>query len=304
MHRVPSGEQYRIAHGDQQATIVEVGGGVREYARAGRPVLDPYDAASMCDGAHGTPLIPWPNRLADGAYRFDGRDYQVALTEPGKRNAIHGFLRWRPWRAVRHEADRVVMAATLFPQTGYPFLLDVEADYHLTADGLVVTTTATNAGDRACPYGCGQHPYLSPGSGLLDGCDLELAAATRITTDEARQLPAGTERVAGTPFDFRTRRRIGSLHVDFAFTHLARDGQGRAWVRLWGDDGGCAELWVDEAYPFVELYTGDTLAPERRRRGLGTEPMSCPPNALQTGEAVVRLEPGASMTARWGARLR
>jgi aldose 1-epimerase len=60
---------------------------------------------------------------------------------------------------------------------------------------------------------------------------------------------------------------------------------------------------VDDAYPFVELYTGDTLAPERRRLGLGTEPMSCPPNALQTGENVIRLEPGATATARWGARL-
>jgi aldose 1-epimerase len=195
------------------------------------------------------------------------------------------------------------MATTLFPKTGYPFLLDVEVEYRLTADGLVVISTATNAGDRACPYGCGQHPYLSPGQGLLDDCDLELAAETRIATDEVRQLPVSTESVAGTPFDFRTRRRIGPLVVDFAFTDLARDPEGRAWVRLWGADGRCAELWVDEGYPYVELYTGDTLAPERRRRGLGAEPMSCPPNAFRSGESVVRLEPGASVTARWGARL-
>ena len=85
-------------------------------------------------------------------------------------------------------------------------------------------------------------------------------------------------------------------------------------MRLWGTDGHCAELWVDargapqgaglrKPYPFVEIYTGDTLAPERRRRGLGTEPMSCPPNALQSGEGVIRLQPGASVTTRWGARL-
>src|SRR2546421_7409363 len=303
MERLPSGEQYRIARGDQQATIVEVGGGVREYSQAGRPILYPYDAGSMCDGAHGTPLVRWPNRLAGGRYTFEGREYQVALTEPAKGNAIHGFLRWRSWNAVRHDDDRVVMATTLFPKTGYPFLLEVAVDYHLTGEGLVVTTTATNAGDRPCPYGCGQHPYLSPGSGLLDGCDLELAAGTRIVTDEVRQLPVGRESVGGTPFDFRTRRRIGSLQVDFAFTDLARDEEGRAWVRLWGAGGRCAELWVDEGYPFVEVYTGDTLTPERRRRGLGTEPMSCPPNALQSGEGVIRLEPGASVTARWGARL-
>jgi aldose 1-epimerase len=304
MQRAPSGEQYHISHGDQQATVVEVGGGLREYRRGDRAVLDPYDLTSMCDGAHGTPLIPWPNRLADGRYRFDGHDYQVALTEPSKRNAIHGFLRWRPWRAARNDADRVVMATTLFPLTGYPFCLDVSVEYQLSDEGLGVTTTATNTGAQAAPYGCGQHPYLSPGSGLVDDGELELGAETRITTDERRQLPTGSEAVAGTDFDFRTRRRIGALAIDFAFTDLARDADGRAWVRLWGADGRCAELWVDESYPLVEIYTGDTLAPHRRRRGLGVEPMSCPPNAFQTGERVIRLEPGASATARWGARLR
>jgi len=62
-------------------------------------------------------------------------------------------------------------------------------------------------------------------------------------------------------------------------------------------------VWVDGGYPIIELYTGDTLAPARRRRGLGTEPMTCPPNALQTGQSIVRLEPGETVTTTWGARL-
>ena len=66
MASVPSGEQFEIVHGEHRATIVEVGGGVREYAVGDRQVLDPYARDAMCDGAHGAPLIPWPNRLADG----------------------------------------------------------------------------------------------------------------------------------------------------------------------------------------------------------------------------------------------
>src|SRR5436189_463564 len=116
----PSGVQFEIAYGEQRATIVEVGGGVRAYEVGGRSVLDPYPIEAMCDGAHGAPLIPWPNRLADGRYRFDGVDHQVALTEPEKRNAIHGLLRWRPWRAAERERSRVAMQATLHPMQGYP----------------------------------------------------------------------------------------------------------------------------------------------------------------------------------------
>ncbi|MGI8761125.1 MAG: aldose 1-epimerase family protein [Jatrophihabitantaceae bacterium] len=299
----PSGQQFEISCGDQHVSVVEVGGGIRAYTAGEKDVLQPYPVDAMCDGAHGAPLIPWPNRLADGRYSFEGEDYQVGLSEPEKHNAIHGFLRWRPWQAVEQSEDRITMAATLFPLQGYPFTLDVRVDYRLDASGLTVGTTATNAGDRPCPYGCGQHPYLSPGSGLVDECTLHLEAGTRIVTDPERELPTGTESVEGTPYDFRSPRQLGDLQIDYAFTDLKRDGEGRAWVRLGRPDGTAAELWVDESFPIVELYTADTLTPDRRRRGLGTEPMSCPPNAFQTGKHVIRLEPGAATTTTWGVRL-
>jgi aldose 1-epimerase len=299
----PSGRQYEIRHGDQVAVVVEVGGGVREYQVGDRAVLDPYPREAMCDGAHGAPLVPWPNRLADGRYRFGGVDYQVALTEPEKGNAIHGLLRWRCWDVVRQDSNQITMGTRLYPLTGYPFVLDVEVHYTLDEEGLTVTTTATNCGEQACPYGCGQHPYLSPGGGLIDDAVLSFAAGTRIVTDPQRQLPTGTEPVAGSSFDFSQGRRLGDQQIDFAFTDLVRDGAGRAWVRLEGPDGRRAELWVDGSYPIVELFTGDTLRPHRRRRGLGAEPMTCPPNAFQSGDGVHRLAPGQAVTTCWGARL-
>ena len=303
MTSAPSGEQFEIVHGEQRATIVEVGAGVREYAVAQRDVLEPYGVDDMCDGAHGAPLIPWPNRLADGRYRFDGVDHQLALSEPPKRNAIHGLLRWRPWRVSGREPSRVVMGTRLHPQPGYPFALDVSIAYELSDEGLTVATTAVNVGERTCPYGAGQHPYISPGEGLIDDCVLELPARTRVLTDDERQLPSGREPVQGSDFDFSSPRRLGDIQIDSAFTDLVRDDAGRAVVRLSRRDDSRVELWVDEQHPFVELYTGDTLAPSRRRRGLAVEPMTCAPNAFQSGDGLVRLEPGQSLRTRWGVRL-
>ncbi len=303
MSYAPSGEQFELTFGDQHATIVEVGGGVRAYRVGNRHVLNPYAIDEMCEGAAGAPLIPWPNRLGDGRYRFDGRDYQVALTEPEKNNALHGFLRWRSWTAYERDDHRIVMGTRLHPMQGYPFALDVRVEYRLDDAGLTVVTTATNVGDTACPYAGGQHPYLSPGSGLIDDCTLQLPGATRIVTDAARQLPTGVEAVAGTVFDFTSPRALGPLAIDYAYADLARDDAGRAWVHLTGTDGATASVWVDAAYPIVEIFTADTLSPVRRRAGLGTEPMTAPPNALQTGELVIRLEPGESTTATWGATL-
>jgi aldose 1-epimerase len=299
----PSGEQFEIVHGQQRATIVEVGGGVREYVVGGRPVLDPYPASAMCDGGHGAPLIPWPNRLGDGRYSFDGVDYQVALSEPANRNAIHGFLRWRPWQAMTREPTRVVVGTRLYPLTGYPFTLEVRIEYALGEDGLSVRTTATNLSDSACPYGAGQHPYLSPGDGLIDACTLEFAAGTRLVTDPDRQLPVGREAAGGGEYDYSRPRVVGEHQIDDPFTDLARDDAGRAVCRLTGPDGATVELWADENYPFIELFTGDTLSPPRRRRGLAVEPMTCAPNAFQSGDGLIRLEPGQTHSGHWGVRL-
>jgi aldose 1-epimerase len=299
----PSGEQFTIGWGDQRATIVEVGGAIREYYAGERAVLDPFPLDAMADGAHGNVLVPWPNRLADGSYEWEGQKQQSPVTEPEKSNAIHGLMRWRNWRVGERTDASIEMVARIHPEKGYPFALDVSVAYALADDGLTVTTRATNIGDKACPYGCGQHPYLSPGDGLIDACTLQFDAATRVDTDPERQLPTGRIPVHGTEYDFREARSLGDFQMDYAFTDLGRDDDGLSWARLGGADGATVELWIDEAYPFLELFTGDSLAPERARRGLASEPMSCAPNAFRSGDGVVRLEPGQTHTARWGVRL-
>lgn len=304
MSHPPSGEQFELRYAEQHATVVEVGGGVRSYRNGKRDVLQPYDVDAMCDGAHGTPLIPWPNRLAGGSYTFDEVDYQCAITEPEKNNAIHGFLRWRNWNAAERSESHVVMAHTLHPMKGYPFALFVEVRYELDENGLSVTTRATNIGDGAAPYACGQHPYLSPGDGTIDACRLAFAASTRIATDAQRELPIGLEKVAGSVYDFAEPRLIGDTKIDYAFTDLARDERGCAWVSLTGRDARTVDLWVDSTYPIVELFTADTLSDARARRGLGVEPMTAPPNAFASGDGLARLEPGDSSVNAWGVGLR
>ncbi|MGH8225128.1 MAG: aldose 1-epimerase family protein, partial [Gammaproteobacteria bacterium] len=76
MNLPPSGEQWEIRYGSgadaARATVVEVGGGLREYETGGTAVLNPFPLEAICDGAHNMPLVPWPNRIRDGRYSFDG----------------------------------------------------------------------------------------------------------------------------------------------------------------------------------------------------------------------------------------
>jgi aldose 1-epimerase len=294
----PTGEQVELVHGDQRAVVVEVGGGLRAYAAGQRELLDGYDVDAMSTSGRGQLLIPWPNRLQDGRYEFDGRRHQLALSEPEHGNAIHGLVRWTRWFVREREADRVLLEHVLHPQPGYPFSLALEVEYALAADGLSVRTTATNIGVDACPYGAGVHPYLTVGTPSVDAAILTSPGATVIRSDD-RGLPVGTDRVERTPFDFRRARAIAATTLDHAFTDLERGDDGLARVELRHPDGSGVVLWVDEGYRYLMLFTGDPL-PDVRRRSLAVEPMTCPPNAFRTGESLVRLEPGETHTARWG----
>jgi aldose 1-epimerase len=298
---IPSGEQIVLSHGAQRAVVVEVGGGLRAYALGDWEVLDGYAEDERCTGARGQPLIPWPNRLRDGRYRFGEAEHQLALTEPDKHNAIHGLVRWVNWTADDRAEDRVTMRHVLHPQAGWPFALELALAYDLGPDGLRVRTTATNAGDGPCPYGAGWHPYLAVGTERIDAARLR-APGRRHQPLDGQAIPVGdAEPVDGTPFDFRAARALGDTQLDTGYCDLDRDPGGRARVELSGPDGRAVTLWMDAAYTHLMLFTGDTL-PEtgRRRRGLGVEPMTCAPNALASGDGLAVLAPGESATAVWG----
>jgi aldose 1-epimerase len=297
----PSGEQVELVHGGQRVWVVEVGGALRAYQIGGRDVLDGYAADERCTGGRGQMLIPWPNRVRDGQYEFDGQEEQLPLAEPPKRNAIHGLVRWVNWTVEERGTDSATMTYLLHPQEGYPHALELAIQYRLGPDGLRVETTATNAGARPAPFGSGSHPYLTAGTPTIDAVTLLSPAATRLLADE-QQIPIGREAVDGGPFDFRRARELGDMQLDTGYTDLERDDDGLARVRLSAPGGAWAELWMDESYPFLMLFSGDTLAPERRRRGLGVEPMTCAPNAFQSGDGLLTLEPGGSVRSRFGIR--
>nr|WP_284291098.1 aldose 1-epimerase family protein [Angustibacter aerolatus] len=251
-------------------------------------------------GGRGQTLVPWPNRVAGATYDLDGEPQQLDVTEPSTGCAIHGLARWTVWDVEERSDAAVTLRTLVVPQPGWPTALDVRVRYLLDDDGLQVTTTARNVGDRACPYGTGHHPYLSAGTETVDDVVLRLPGTRWYAVDE-RGIPTGGSSVDGTGRDRRTPRPVGDEVIDTAYGDLERDADGRWRVRLTDAAGGSpVTLWGDAAYGWLQVFSGDTLPEPLRRKGLAVEPMTCPPNAFVTGEGVVRLEPGDEHTATWG----
>ncbi len=176
----PSGVQHEIAFGGERAVVVEVGGGLRSYG----DVLLGYGPDELCRSGRGQVLAPWPNRLAQGRYSFDGEEHRLPLTEPETGSAIHGLVRWASWQPAERAPDRVTMEHVLHPQPGYPFTLRLRVEYRLGEGGLTVRTTAENIGQGPCPFGAGHHPYIAAPTGRVDDLELDGERIGGRTLDE------------------------------------------------------------------------------------------------------------------------
>jgi aldose 1-epimerase len=293
-----SGLQHEIVYRRHRAVITEVGATLREYAFGDRAVVDGFGLDEICHDGRGQVLAPWPNRLGDGRYDFESVAGRAALDEPSASNAIHGLVRWLPWSVDSKTSEAVSLGCVLHPQPAYPWRLALKVGYQLGSDGLTVTATAVNEAASPAPFGVGFHPYLTLGGTTIDEARLRLSARRRVVTD-ARGLPVGSADVAGTEFDFQEPRLLGATALDTCFGDLERDGGGTARVDL--EQGGYrVTVWMDRAFHFVMAYTADKVSPQRARKSIAVEPMSCPPDALRSGTDLVRLVPGGAWSGRWG----
>lgn len=301
----PTGDQFEIQGGGYRAVVTEGGATLRRLEHGGRPLLDGFAEDAVPSGGRGQVLMPWPNRIRDGGYSFDGRDLQLPLTDLARGHASHGLVRWTAWTVAEHAPHAVSLGYRLMAQTGYPWTLDLRVRYELSEAGLVVTQAARNRSGSPAPYAQGAHPYLVVGDGPVDRLRLTLPAATRVLVDD-RLIPVGREPVAGTAYDFRAGRPIGTTVLDHAFTDLARDPEGRATAELSDPASGQGvALWVDEHHEWLQIYSADDVK-STARRSLAVEPMTAPADAFRSGEGLLVLAPagssGDAVSASWGIR--
>jgi aldose 1-epimerase len=296
-----SSSEYRIEGGGYTAVVLGLGAAVRELTYEGRPLVVGFGADEEMPNFRGAFVAPWPNRIEDGRYSFDGSSHELPINEPERGTALHGLVFDIPWTLVEHTESAVTLGCTIEPTEAYPFTVALHARFGVGAEGFRTDITALNTGSRRAPYGVCPHPYLVAGPSPLDAWVLELPAATVLTVTPDRLLPVAKEPVAGTPFDFRVAHALGDVQIDHAFTDLTRDDAGLATVRVTdpASGTGTAMVW-DETCPWVQIHTADLpKKPESTRLGLAVEPMTCPPGAFTTGEDLVVLHPGETHHTGW-----
>lgn len=235
-------------------------------------------------------LAPFPNRVCDGIYSFEGKTYQLFPNETARGHALHGFLMKKECAlSSQYEGEDCAVAEFRTTITkgefqGYPFDLTITLRFALKETALEIEITAKNIGAQNAPYGIGWHPYLTVGK-KIDDCTLRIPAKKimEVRTDK-ELIPTG--KLLDSTFGSEPRT-IGDTQLDTCFAELVDHS-----VRFEN-----IELWMDESMQYFQSYTPD------ERMSLAVEPMSCAPDAFNNGRGLVTLAPQDEVTHRFGLRL-
>ena len=296
-----AGRLFEVKSGSRSAVVTEEGAGLFRVNWDGTELLSPAnDDGFGGNGGHGQILVPWPGRVAKGCYEFGGEGYQLPVDDHVTNAAIHGFARWLTWSRKDHDAGSVTLASRMLARQGYPFCFDLEQSYTWLAGSLEIALSATNVGDRTAPFGYGCHPYFTVGTETVDDAVLGVPADQYLKVDDVLNPVGLPEPVDGTPFDFREPRPVGPTHFDVTLAGLVRDQDGNVGVKLASPDGSATVTCTfGPAVKYIQLYSGDTLAPPLKRRALAIEPYTCAPNAFNNGLGLLCVPPGGSVRVAW-----
>ena len=267
-------------------------------------IIRSYSGTANKTGGQGDVLIPFPGRIRQGSYEFEGQRYQLECNDKDGPNAIHGFLRAMTWE-IAQQSDAEIEFTVDLPQTahsGYPFALRTDVNYGLSPQGLTCRFTITNMGDRLAPAAAGFHPYFMADIGPIDDWWLELPYSGVLEFVDL--IPTGKILpVESKELDFRAGRTISGAVFNSCFTHPERSEDGLTHIRLQSANpsGVSIDVWADRALEYVVVYSGDPLPEGIRRRSLAIEPMTCAADGFNHPEwGLISLAPGETTSGSWG----
>ena len=280
---------YKIQKGDGQIELLWV-------------TPDPETLQGRASG-YGIPILfPWPNRIDEGKFSFDGKDYQLETPNPGE-HASHGFVHTRPWQVTASGASDAdgawvtsVIKSNDFPEIGkhFPFPFEAKVTYRLKDGALIHEFEGKNVGDGDMPMGLGIHPYFPlplTEDGNRDVCTVQMPANTYWPLRDD-PIPTGEILpVDNTKFDVRHPTLLKDLYYDHVWSGVTLTN---GWSRCEYVDptaGVKIAMEADDVFRELVLYAPDS------RPVVCFEPYTCVTNAVNLDTqgidaGLMRVKPG------------
>ena len=264
-----------LSAGDYCAEIRLDGAGLNSLTFNGRNLVEPFVPLHP-EKFRGDVLAPWPNRIRDGKYAYEGVEYQVPLTEPARQNALHGLVNLSLWSLLSKNTTRAELTYELPESEFYPSTLKLLTIYEISEQGLLIEIIVENIGERTAPFGVSIHPYLVADSeSKVDYWSL--------------QTPSN--------LDFRYPRQIGNTFIDHAF--LVDESLKETNIEILAPSGNGVGMSYSKNLNWIQIHTADRDGGADSRRSLAVEPMTCPPDAFNSGIDLLHLLPAQIERSTW-----
>jgi len=297
---------------NQHLIIDQLGGGVAEYYIENKKIREDIiygyrDHQEKGASMMGDVLFPFPGRVKDGKYEFAGKNYRLSGVDTKDGQAIHGFAKNSVWEIIKKDQDRVTVEFYIrkdkYQKQGFPFSLKIQLDYQLISDGFSCQTLVENIGDSPAPFGLGFHPYFTLGGGNINSIKLKIKAKKLIEFDR-NLIPTGKliDLNKKNDLDFSYPKTIGEREIDNCYFDLYFN-QGIATTEISNDRGRKIAIWQNRSFPYLQIYSADTIGERHARRGLAIEPQTCTGFAFNKPDFGLKiLDPGKKFFGEWGVR--
>lgn len=258
-------------------------------------VIDGYTSENQIIQDHftafkGSKLSPYPNRVFNGEYDFNGKKYQLPINEMEGNNSLHAFLHNQPFEVLDTSADHEAATVQLRHSykgiaQGFPFPYDLSITYRFDQSGVSVTTEIINTGSEDMPAGDGWHPYFQ----------FENINRVKLKIGDAQRVSSNFNNPCNETHGFESKNYVEATLLDDCF--LLSD-QAKNEISLEDEHTGLHfSVWQESLpnqYKYLQIYT------PQNRKSIAIEPVTCPPNGLNTKEGIIILNPIQAVSMSFG----
>jgi aldose 1-epimerase len=297
-----------------EAKIASLGAALRTYSVDGNDVIVEFRNDGFTNAYCGMILLPFPNRLDRGTYKWpkndDGTEFSAPINEPTKNNNLHSSSQYFYFDVLTKSDSSVTLGLRLPSTKWYPFDIYTEVTYTLNEKGVEISTESVNLGDKSAPWALGFHPWFATRNKRSES--KLLVGAKKFVDVNERSLPISDDKsvaeksVQGTKFDLLQETQIGENSYDHAWTDVVLSnevvpefGTQASIVALTGADGHKTTILADANFTSWQICTRDDTDGVNTYETVAIEPMTAYANAFKTGDYLIELQPDQPFKSQW-----